>query len=54
MVICDMRTVGETHTLAQGGAGDRNGHRVDGESAYGEEGESGFEEHDDMVCREEE
>ena len=30
------------------------GQRVDGESPDGEEGESSFEEHDDMECREEE
>jgi len=36
------------------GAGDRKGQGVDGENPDDEEGESGFEEHDDMECREEE
>jgi len=40
--------------LRSGGAGDRNGQGVDGESPDEEEGESGLEEHDDMECREEE
>jgi len=34
------------------GAGDRNGQGVDEENPDDEEGESGFEEHDDMECRE--
>ena len=36
------------------GAGDRNGHGVDGENPDDEEGESSFGEHDDMECRKEE
>jgi len=31
-------------------AGDRKGHGGDGENADDEEGESSFEEHDDMEC----
>jgi len=33
---------------------DRSGHGVDRESPDGEEGESSFEEHDDVECRGEE
>jgi len=40
--------------LRSRGAGNRGGQGVDGESPDDEEGESGFEEHDDMECREEE
>jgi len=43
-----------TPWLRSGCPGDRNGYGVDGESANGEEGESGFGEHDDEMCRERE
>ena len=36
------------------GTSDRNDQGIDGESAEGKEGESGFGEHDDMKCREKE
>ena len=45
---------GLTLWLRSGGTSDPNGQRVDGESPDGEEGERSFEEHDDMVCCEEE
>ena len=48
------RTIGElTLWLRSGGAGDRNGQSVDGKRPDGEEGENSFEEHNDMMCREE-
>ena len=43
-----------TFWLRSGGTSDRSGQGIDGESADGEEGESNFEEHDDMDCHEEE
>jgi len=43
-----------TLRLRSRGTSDRSGHGVDGEGPDNEEGESGFEEHDDMKCREEE
>jgi len=40
--------------LRSRGARNWGGQRVDGECPDGEEGESSFEEHDDVDCREEE
>ena len=55
MVRCDEdRSRKLTLWFRSRGAGDRNGHGVDGENPDDEEGESSFEEHDDMECREEE
>ena len=55
MVRCDREQSGKlTLWLRRRGAGDRGGQGVDGECPDGEEGESSFEEHDDVECREEE
>ena len=55
MVRCDRERLEKlTLWLRSRGAGDRGRQGVDGESPDGEEGESGFEEHDDMECREDE
>ena len=52
---CDRERSGKlTLWLGSRGAGDRNGHGVHGENPNDEEGEGGFEEHDDMECRKEE
>ena len=40
--------------LGGGGAGDRGGQGIDGESPDGEEGKSSFEGHDFVECREDE
>jgi len=55
MARCDREQLGKlTLWFRSGGAGNQNGHGVDGESPDGEEGQNGFEEHDGMECREEE
>ena len=55
MVRCDRERSGKlTLWLRSGGAGDRNGQGVDGESSNEEGGENGFGEHDDVECRGEE
>ena len=55
MVKCDRESLGKlTLWLRSRGAGDQNGHGVNGESPDGEEGQNSFDEHDDMECREEE
>ena len=55
MARCDRERSGKlTLWLGSRGAGDRNGHGVDGENPDGEEGEGSFEEHGDMECGEEE
>jgi len=43
-----------TFRFRSGGTGNRNVQGVDGEGSGDEEGKSSSEEHDDMVCREEE
>jgi len=53
-VRCDEERSEElTLWLRSRGAGDRNGQGADGESPDGEEGESSFEEHDNVKCEEE-
>ena len=55
VVGCDRDRSGElTLWLRSGRAGDRGRQGVDGKSPDGEEGESSFDEHDDMECRGEE
>ena len=55
VVRCDReRSGGLTLWLRSRGTSDRSGHGVDRERPDNEEGENGFEEHDDMGCREEE
>jgi len=55
VVRCDRERSGKfTVRLRSRGAGDGDGQRVDGECPDGEEGESSFEEHDDVECYEEE
>jgi len=52
VVGCDReRQMKLTLWLRSRGAGNRNGQGADRESPDEEEGESGFEEHDDMECR---
>ena len=53
-VRCDRERSGElTVWLRSGGAGDRSGQGIDGESPDDEEGESSSGQHGDMECREE-
>ena len=55
MVRCERERLGKlTLRLRSRGSSDRGGQGVDGENPDDEEGENGFEEHDDMKCREEE
>ena len=55
MVRCDGGRSGKpTLWLRNRGAGDWGSQGIDGERPDGEEGESGFEEHDDTECREDE